>query len=81
MLKEEYLDRTPNLSLSATIYTVCCNRLSFYNAKSPSLTKCLAFKVLQEILIEKNAENFSTKALAIKLCRLQIYEVHWLMKS
>ena len=69
MLKEEYLDRTPNLSLSATIYTVCCNRLSFYNAKSPSLTKCLAFKVLQEILIE-NVENFSTTRRGAKIFTL-----------
>ena len=29
----------------------------------------------------KNAENFSTKALAIKLCYLEIDEVHWLMKG
>ena len=31
--------------------------------------------------LRKNAENFSTKALAIKLCYLQIDEVHWLMKG
>ena len=29
----------------------------------------------------KNAENFSTKALALKLCYLQFDEVHWLMRG